>query len=233
MGICMVANLKSGMNKKFNGNKAAVVDGAEKSATKATRRGRQRCQAAEAAILKATSELMKEQCLREVTADAIAERAGVSKATIYKWWPNKNRVALDAFLIQLQEQVPIPDTGSVLRDFTEHLVVATRFYTSRYGRMLAQFLAEGQSDSDFLALFKERFQQPRRNSVRVIWERAVARGEVRKDIDVDLVIDLLFGPVVYRLLCHHSQLDDAAAKSIVDVVFHGLLEPKAKSKDRN
>jgi AcrR family transcriptional regulator len=196
-------------------------------------RGRQRCQIAEAAILKATADLLKEQSLRDVTADAIADRAGVSKATIYKWWPNKNRVALDAFLSQVEKQVPIPDTGSVVGDCTEHLVQSTRFYTSRYGRMLAQFLAEGQSDANFLALFRERFQQPRRNSVRVIWERAVARGEVRKDVDFELVIDLLFGTVVYRLLGAHNRLDDAAARSIVDVVFHGLLTTKAKGKVRS
>src|SRR5205085_1498220 len=142
----------------------------------------------------------------------------------------KNRVALDAFLSQMQEQVPIPDTGSVERDFIEHLVESTRFYTSGYGRMLAQFLAEGQSDPNFLALYRERFQQPRRTSVRVIWERGVARGEVRKDIDVELVIDLLFGPVVFRLLSNHAPLDDATAKSIVDVVFHGLLKTNTKGK---
>ncbi|HEX3598639.1 MAG TPA: TetR-like C-terminal domain-containing protein [Lacipirellulaceae bacterium] len=64
----------------------------------------------------------------------------------------------------------------------------------------------------------------------MIWERGAARGEVRKGIDVELVIDLLFRPVVYRLLCDHNRLDDDAARSIVDVVFHGLLLPKGKSK---
>jgi AcrR family transcriptional regulator len=227
----MVANLKRGTAKKSEvGN--APDETASGGAGKPTRRGRQRCHVAEAAILKATSELMKEQCLREVTADAIADRAGVSKATIYKWWPNKNRVALDAFLAQLTEQVPIPDTGSVVRDFAEHMVEAARFYSGRYGRMLAQFLAEGQSDAAFLTLFKERFQQPRRNAVRVIWERAVARGEVRNDIDVDLVFDLLFGAVVYRLLCDHI-LDDSIANTIVETAFHGLLVPKTKTKERS
>src|ERR1700748_1980964 len=96
-------------------------------------RGRQRCQVAEAAILKATVDLLKEQSLRDVTADAIADRAGVSKATIYKWWPNKNRVALDAFLSQWEKEVPIQNTGSVVEDFPEQLVQSTRFYTSRYG----------------------------------------------------------------------------------------------------
>jgi AcrR family transcriptional regulator len=226
--------MKTSIAKKSTWKKAAVSVAVAKSPPpKPVHRGRQRCQVAEASILKATSDLLTEHSLREVTAEAIAERAGVSKATIYKWWPNKNRVALDAFLSRIEEEVPTPNTGSVLRDFTEQLVESTRFYTSRYGRMLAQFLAEGQSDPEFLALFRERFQQPRRKVVRVMWERGVARGEVRKDIDVELVIDLLFGTVVYRLMGNHNPLDDATAKSIVDAVFHGLLIPKGKSKHRN
>jgi AcrR family transcriptional regulator len=196
---------------------------------KGVHRGRQRCHIAEAAILKAASELLTKNSLRDITAEAIA----VSKATIYKWWPNKNRVALDAFLSQMEEQVPTPNTGSVLRDFSEQLVESTRFYTSRYGRMLAQFLAEGQSDPDFLALFRERFQQPRRKAVRIMWDRAVDRGEIRKEVDVELVIDLLFGAVVYRLMGNHNPLDDATAKAMVETIFHGVLMPKTKSKARN
>ena len=81
-------------------------------------RGRHRSLEAEAAILKATLQLLVRQPLRKVTTDAIARRAGVSKATIYKWWPNKSLVALDAYLAGMSEQVPIPDTGSAELDFT-------------------------------------------------------------------------------------------------------------------
>src|SRR5712692_7913660 len=84
-------------------------------------KGRKRSAAAEAAILTATVELLEDKPLCEVTAEAIAERAGVSKATLYKWWPNKNRVALDAFLSRAQMKIPGSDTGSALRDFTEQL----------------------------------------------------------------------------------------------------------------
>src|ERR1700674_6049680 len=99
-------------------------------------KGRQRSAAAEASILTATIELIEEKPLSEVTAEAIAQRAGVSKATIYKWWPNKNRVALDAFLSRSRAEIPGSDTGSALRDFTEQLVAAARFYKSAGGRMV-------------------------------------------------------------------------------------------------
>ena len=185
-------------------------------------RGRPRSRAAEDAILKATLHLLRRKPLCEITADAIASRAGVSKATIYKWWLNKNRVALDAFLSEMREPSPIPDTGSTLCDFVEQLKAATRFYAGPDGRVLRQFLAEGQGDAEFLAVVRERFQQPRRRALRVLWDRGLARGDVRPDVDFELVLDLIFGPMVYRLLGRHNPLTDAAAEAIVRTVFQGV-----------
>jgi AcrR family transcriptional regulator len=167
--------------------------------------------------------------LSEVTAEAIAQRAGVSKATIYKWWPNKNRVALDAFLSRSRAEIPSSDTGSALRDLTEQLVAAARFYQSAGDRVVRQFIAEGQSDPELLTMFRERFLHPRRQAVRELWERGVARGEIRPDLDADLAIDLLFGPLFYRLLVGHGALDDADAEALAAAVFRGL--PVAPSRE--
>jgi AcrR family transcriptional regulator len=197
----------------------------------AIHKGRPRSAAAEAAILTATLELMEEKPLDEVTAEAIAQRAGVSKATIYKWWPNKNRVALDAFLSRSRTEIPSSDTGSALRDFTAQLVAAARFYTSSGGRILRQFIAAGQSDPEFLALYREQFLRPRRQAVRALWERGVARGQIRPDLDAELVIDLIFGPMFYRLLVGHGSLADADAEVIVTAVFQGLeVAPSRETK---
>jgi AcrR family transcriptional regulator len=196
------------------------------------KRGRQRSTVAEAAILKATMELLEDRPLAAVTAEDIASRAGVSKATLYKWWPNKNRIALDAFLDRMSEDVPIPDTGSARLDFLEQLRNAMRFYSSSRGRMLSQFIAEGRSDPEFLRLFQERFQQPRRQAVRATWKRGVARGELRPDVDAETVIDLLFGPVVYRLMSEHGPLDDSAAETIVEAVFNGITKPPAATNGK-
>src|ERR1700744_3670301 len=97
-------------------------------------RGRQRSIEAEVAILKATLYLLERKPLRKVTADAIAKRAGVSKATIYKWWPNKSLVALDAYLAGMTERVIMPNTGSAEKDFTEQLQSVMTFYKSPLGR---------------------------------------------------------------------------------------------------
>jgi len=167
-------------------------------------------------------ELLSRQPLGDVTADAIAERAGVSKATIYKWWPNKNLVALDALGAYSVEKLTIPNTGSARQDFTEQLRDSIAFYTSPIGRLSCQFLAEGQSDADFLKLFRDRFLKPRRDNLLTIWQRGVERGDIRADVDRELVLDLIFGPMVYRLLAGHGPLDETQATAIIDAVFRGL-----------
>jgi AcrR family transcriptional regulator len=191
------------------------------------RRGRQRSVEAESAILQAAVELLSKKPLNEVTAEAIAQKAGVSKATIYKWWPNKNLVALDAFGARLQADVAIPNTGSAKRDFTRQLQDTIIFYKSPMGRMLRQFLAEGQSDPAFLELFRERFLKSRRDSILAIWRRGVERGEIRREVEGELVLDLIFGPMVYRLMAGHGPLDENQAATIIDTIFRGLQKGPA------
>lgn len=185
-------------------------------------RGRRRSVEAEAAILKATLFLLERKPLRKVTTDAIARRAGVSKATIYKWWPNKSLVALDAYLAGMTEQVVMPDTGSAKTDFTRQLKSVMAFYTSPLGRLFCQFLAEGQSDPEFLARFRERFLFARRNAARIMWQRGVDRGEIRNDVDSEIVLDLIYGPMIFRLLAGHGSIGTQECEALVDAVFGGL-----------
>lgn len=188
-------------------------------------RGRHRSLEAEASILKAALDLLERKPLREVTADAIARRAGVSKTTIYKWWPNKNLVALDAYLGGMTERVAIPDTGSAEMDFTVQLKSVTAFYKSPLGRLFCQFIAEGQSNPGFLALFRDRFLYARRDTARVMWRRGVDRGEIRKEIDGEIVLDLIYGPMVFRLLAGHGSLNDHESEAMIEAVFGGLRQP--------
>jgi AcrR family transcriptional regulator len=185
-------------------------------------RGRHRSVEAQQAILKAALHLLEHKPLRKVTADAIAQKAGVSKATIYKWWPNKSLVALDAFLAGMTERVPLPDTGCAEQDFIQQLQLVVAFYRSPLGRLFGQFMAEGQSDPEFLRLFRDRFLHTRRDGARVMWRRGVERGEIRKDIDSEIVLDLMYGPMVFRLLAGHGSLDDDESATMVKTIFRGL-----------
>jgi AcrR family transcriptional regulator len=191
-------------------------------------RGRHRSLEAEASILKAALDLLERKPLREVTADAIARRAGVSKATIYKWWPNKSLVALDAYLGGMTERVAMPNTGSAEIDFMVQLKSVTTFYKSPLGRLFCQFIAEGQSNPGFLALFRDRFLYARRDAARVMWRRGVDRGEIRKEIDGEIVLDLIYGPMVFRLLAGHGSLNDHESEAMIEAIFGGLRQPGYK-----
>ena len=134
-------------------------------------RGRPRSEESEVAILDATIQLLSKRPLRDISMEEIARKAGVGKATIYKWWPSKAYVALDAFLRKTNRMVPTPDTGSVRRDILEQLRSVMVFYRSPAGHILGQFVAESQADKEFAALFRERFLKPRREAIGVIWWR--------------------------------------------------------------
>ena len=188
-------------------------------------RGRHRSLEAEASILKATLYLLERKSLRQVTADAIAQRAGVSKATIYKWWPNKSMVALDAYLGGMTARVAMPDTGSAEEDFRQQLKSVMAFYQSSLGRLFCQFIAEGQSNPGFLALFRERFLYARRDAARIMWRRGVDRGEIRQEIDGEIVLDLVYGPMVFRLLAGHGSLNDHDSDAMIEAIFGGLRRP--------
>lgn len=187
-----------------------------------TRAGRPRSQQARAAVLRATSELMREVGLRAMTTEDIAARSGASKATIYKWWPNKYAVAVEAFLSEMAVESADPDTGSAREDFRRALRGLIHFYTGEYGRAYAQLVGEAQFDPKIGAELRDHLVGSRRELVRAIWDRGVARGELRADVDPEVAIDLIFGPAMYRLVAGHAPLDDGAAEAVVDAAIRGL-----------
>ncbi len=186
------------------------------------RPGRPRSEESRAAVLRATSELLHEVGLRAMTTEQIASRSGASKATIYKWWTNKYSVAVDAFLSEMMAESADPDTGSAQADFRSVLRGLIHFYAGPSGRVFAQLIGEGQSDPLVRVELRERLVESRRQLMRTIWDRGVARCELRADVDPDAAIDLLIGPPLYRLLLGHAPLDDAAADLIIDAGMNGL-----------
>lgn len=197
---------------------------AESSANESrTRAGRPRSERSRAAVLRASADLMHEVGLRAMTTDEIASRSGASKATIYKWWPNKYAVAVEAFLSELSAESPDPDTGSVAEDFRAVLIGLSHFYTSASGRVFAQLVGEAQFDPAVAAELQDRLIDARRDASRTIWERGVARGELRADIDPEVGIDIVFGPAMYRLLTGYAPFDEATAESVIDAIMPGLL----------
>jgi AcrR family transcriptional regulator len=193
-------------------------------------RGRKRSETSREAILSATLHILKEVPLRDLTIEEIARRAGVGKATIYKWWSSKACVALDAYSDNIARLVPTPDTGSAENDFKIQLNALFRFYASPSGKLFTQFLAEGQSDPEFARLFRERFVGPRREVVGVIFDRAVQRGEIGPNLDRELVLDMIYGPAIYRLMARHAPLERDIADALISTLFRGLRDKSLTMK---
>ena len=188
------------------------------------RRGRPRSEQARLAILDTTSELLLEQGLAGASMDAVAERAGVSKATIYRWWPSKEALALEAVYRAWSDREPrLTDTGSLRRDLRAMLLPWARGVRERpYGRLIAAFVTEAQTNPAFAEQYRTRFVKPRREEGRAVLARAVARGEIPGDTNFEVALDLLYGPLYHRLLHQHAPLTDRFVADVVDTVVRGL-----------
>ena len=180
-------------------------------------------------VLQATRELLLEGGLKAATVDAISTRSGVSKATMYKYWANRTIIAIDAFAEYMTEHVPVPDTGSARNDMIVHLVHVGEFYASPAGTIYAQLLAQTVSDPGARELLISRFLEGRRQVARLLWQRGFDRGEVRRDVDVEVAIDVLSGAVIFRLIAGHASLDRINLKAIADAALGGLLVVNERS----
>jgi AcrR family transcriptional regulator len=162
---------------------------------------------------------MLESGLQAMSMDEVAERAGVSKATIYRWWPSKEKLALDSLYTAWAVEPRPRDTGSLRGDLLSLIRPWVRLLASRpYGRIMAALIAHVQSDPVFAEEYRARFVEPRRDQARAIFARAIGRGEVPAGVNVEVALDLLYGPVYHRLLHGHAPLNERFAREVVDGV---------------
>src|ERR1700690_201502 len=154
--------------------------------------GRPRSEQARVAILRSALKLLGKSGFSDLTIEDVAARAGVGKATVYRWWPNKAALIADAFANSTTRKLHFPDTGSVRTDMSQQMCQVVKVFLSRRGRILAAILAAGQSDAGLITAFRERFMKPRRREAYATLRRGILRGELRKDVDMDLLLDSLY-----------------------------------------
>jgi AcrR family transcriptional regulator len=185
------------------------------------------------AVLHAADDLLVERGYAAVTIEGIAARAGVAKQTIYRWWPSKFDVLMDTFLQDAEGALRIPDTGTTAGDLRRHLRQLAGFLTgSAAGKVMLALIGQAQHDEAMAVLFRRRFLDERRALDKAILERGVARGEIRADTDLDLAIDLIYGPVYHRVLLTGLPVDRAFTDGLVDRVLVSIAEPAAGSGPR-
>lgn len=185
--------------------------------------GRPRSEETRKTILATAYKMLIEEGFTTVTVEEIAKRAGVSKATIYKWWPNKAAVVLDGFFEATANLLPIPDTGSVKEDLFIQVNNLTSFFLSSKGKGITELIAAGQFDSSIAEEFRKRYIIPRRQITRSLIERGIDKGQLTRDIDIDLLIDMLYAPTFYRILITGESINEEYIHKVLNQTLKDSL----------
>ena len=200
----------------------------------ATRTGRPRSEAAHEAILKAALRLVTRRGFRAVTVNEIAAEAGVGKMTLYRHWPNKSAVVMDALLALIGDETAFPDAGNALQSLRHQLDLQAAFFRSPRGNLIRSLVSEAQSDPELATAFRERWLMPRREGVQKTMRHAVSEGSLRDDFDIDTAIDQLYGSIYYRLLLGTGSLDENFIENTYQqfLAGHGDQEKSSRAKTR-
>jgi AcrR family transcriptional regulator len=192
------------------------------------RRGRPRSEKAQQAILEAAIELLLERGLHAMSMDDVARRARVSKATIYRWWASKELLAVDALATEWATPLRTArcDTGTLRDDLLTRFRPWLRKLNEKpFGRVIAGLVAAAQTDPEFAKLYRERFVEPRRDATRPLLLRAIDRGEIATGTNLEVTLDLLYGPIYHRLLHGHAPLNDRFVQQVIDAVIAAVRSP--------
>ena len=177
--------------------------------------GRPRSEKAGKAVIRSTLTLLQRVGFNELSIESVAAHAGVGKATVYRWLPNKAELVIAAFVSAVEKELRFPSTGPVLESIHKQMRRWAVIFRSPLGQVVATVIGAGQSDPEILQAFRSHWVEPRRVEARKLLQQSIKKGEIRADLDPDTVLDMLYGPLYLRLLLKHAPLDE----NFVDTVF--------------
>lgn len=173
-------------------------------------------------MLAAAFELVGANSPGQVSINAIAKEAGVAKQTIYRWWPSRTAVVLEALVDGTMRATPFSESDDIKADFQRHLQSVITLFNSSTGSIIRELLADAQSDAAIAAEFQERFWGPRRDLSKDRLQRGIELGQIRQDIDHEIVLDAIYGPLWTRLMIGHLPMRKTDARSIVNAIWPGI-----------
>lgn len=189
-------------------------------------RGRRPADEVRADVLRTVGELLLAEGLTDFTIERVARLSGVSKTTIYKWWPSRGALALDGYFHAVEPTLAFSDTGDIRADLASqlhafgHLVGGTPA-----GRLLAELIGTSQTDAELAVAYRALYSSERRHLAVVRMERAQASGQLRADIDPQVVVDQLWGAVYHRLLIPDEPITPAFIDALLDNLLDGIVTP--------
>jgi AcrR family transcriptional regulator len=157
-----------------------------------------------------------------VTMDAVAAMAGVGKPTIYRYWPNARMLEMAAMLEQPSPDTGVRPAGNAIGELRAQLGKVVDSFSTPRGRQMAQMVATTTPDSELAKLFRNQIILKSRGEGRSILERGITEGCIRPDVEIEAVLDMIYGAMFYRLLVGHAPLTLAFADQLVDLAMMGL-----------
>lgn len=179
---------------------------------------RRRSSRSHQAILAATTQLLAEVGYTALTIEGVAARAGVGKATVYRWWPSKAALVIET-LSTAVVMPSLPESGDLRQDLLTvvRAIVAT-YAESPVAAVIPALAADLMHDPEMAERFRNEMIRPRRSAVAQILRRAAERGELRPDFDADLLLDMYAGAVFYRVLVSGEPVTDLLAEQLVNLL---------------
>ena len=173
-------------------------------------------------VLSAAGQILRREGYSRLTMERVAAESGVAKTTLYRRWPTKAALCMDLYLDIAGRELNVPDTGDVASDL-RHIADRVVHLQTRTvaGPAFLGLIAEAQVNPETRAAFLAEFAERRREVTRVVLRRAIQRGEIRADTDIDLLIDALGGAVTFRLLQGHAPLTTRFTKALVALLLSG------------
>lgn len=180
-------------------------------------------------VLDAAGDLIDRVSYRSVTIDAVARASGVSKSTIYRHWPSRQVLVLEAYTLKTNRSTVVPDTGDALRDLRHYVtaLVACLGPRDHAASTVTGLIADALADEAFAALYRATLLRERRHLFLAILVRGQQRGQIRADLDLETVVDALYGAIHHRLLVSGQPTDLPFVDGLIDLVARGLLTDAA------
>jgi AcrR family transcriptional regulator len=188
---------------------------------KEARPGRPRDRQIDEAVLKATLAALDESGYGGLTLEAVARKAGTTKPAIYRRWPSRQQLVLSALGRRIGA-AKAPDTGCTLCDLDECLKVFVAAFRRMPPGVIGPLFAECAGDHELRAAFMTTLFDPPRAAVRATLERARARGDLRGDVDIELILDMLGSLVHYRALFGHAPTSNIEIEGAVEALLQGI-----------
>jgi AcrR family transcriptional regulator len=190
--------------------------------------GRPRSDEARCAILDSTFTLLNEVGFNELSMEGIASQAGVSKATVYRWWPNKAVLVIDAFLRAVEPELHFTHSEPTLQSIRAQMTRLVNMFTGPLGKAIAAVIGAGQSEPEMLQAFREHWLAVRRVEARELVRNAQAAGEIRPDIAPDTILDMLYGALYFRLMVQHAPLSTDYIEDFFRLITPGMVSQAAR-----